>query len=454
MAVPHPITLSLGHETVRLSAKTGAAGLLIERESFAAAHARVLGPKITQVLLANDASIADFLKSDPHSARVTPVVDQLLREAHYVAPKAASPTNIEEQLAALNRLNRADDEAELLVGITSLVRTLGATSFMFFLVEDDASGQPVSYRILTSHAEALQTYVSLRMYAGDPCLVRARNSSEPFFTSDFGKIEKMHGARRALAERARSLGMKSLIVVPAHCRGSNQLGVLYVANNALPADNGEESLRASQAFFRALSAQVFEWYMKKEVATAFANTRLSTLELQILGARKRGFTLEVIAEVLNLTPTALKRTHLPSINRKLGTKSIHEATRLAGEQGLLPVVSDRKVAYIMYSPVSGVFLREDYSCPFFSKMIPGELEEAQIFDDIASAQEVIDRIMPNQKGLIQFRRVDVHCFATTATRDECVAAGLPSWESSGEGREQTPAQIDWPKSSDPSGAYH
>jgi DNA-binding NarL/FixJ family response regulator len=58
--------------------------------------------------------------------------------------------------------------------------------------------------------------------------------------------------------------------------------------------------------------------MKKEVAAAFVATRLSTLELQILSARKRGFTLEIIAAVLNLTPTSLKRTHLPSINRKLG----------------------------------------------------------------------------------------------------------------------------------------
>jgi len=292
------------------------------------------------------------------------------------------------------------------------------------------------------------------MYAADPALHRARSSSEPFFSSDFGKIQKMRGVRRNIAERARGLGLKSLAVVPAHCRGSSHFGVLYVATNTLPEDNGEERLRANQALFRALSAQVFEWYMKKEVATAFANTRLSTLELQILSAHKRGFTLDVIAEVLNLTPTSLKRTHVPSINHKLNTKSIHEARRIASAQGLLPIVSDRKVAYIMYSTTHGVFLREDCNCPFFSKMIPGELEEAQIFDDVASANEVIDRVMPNQKGLLQFRRVDVHCFATTATREECVAAGVPSWESESDGEEDRSASGDGPKTCGPSKTFH
>ena len=429
MATSQTVTLFFGHETVRLSAKAGSLGHLIERESFA--REQPLGPKVTQVLLANDANLRGFLKGDPHSDRVAPVVDDLLREAHYVPPKALSPSSIEEQLRALNQLNRSEDETDLMHCITSLIRTLGATSFLYFLAEDDSNGQPVSYRILTSHAEALQNYVSLRMYAADPFLVRSRHSSEPFFSSDFGKIEKMTGPRRDIAERARSMGMKSWIVVPAHCRGSKRFGALYVANNVLPADDGEEQLRENQAFFRALSAQVFEWYAKKEVATAFANTRLTSLELQILSAKKRGFTLDIIAEVLNLSSTTLKRTHLPSINQKLKTKNVHEAMKVADEQGLLAIVSDRKVAYVIYSPQHGVFLREELGCPAFSKMLPGEAETAQVFDDIASARELIQRVMPNQDRLVQFRRVDVHCFAASATKEECIAAGLPTWDSSG-----------------------
>ncbi|QIE30481.1 autoinducer binding domain-containing protein [Caballeronia sp. SBC2] len=448
MSSAQPVTLFLGHETVRLSASNGSLGHLIERESFASEQQ--LGPKITQVVLANDASIREFLKGDPHSERVGPVVDHLLREAHYVSPKSFASVDIRDQLKALNHLYRAEDETELMVCITSLVQTLGATSFMYFLAEDDANGRPVSYRILTSHAEALQNYVSLRYYATDPFLIRSRHSPEPFFSSDFGMIENMRGQRREIAERARAMGMKSWIVVPAHCRGSNNFGTLYVANNVLPADGGEECLRESQALFRSLSAQVFEWYMKKEVALAFANTRLSTFELQILSARKRGFTLELIADILNLSPTALKRVHVPSINHKLKAKNIHEATKIADDQGLLTVVSDRKVAYVIYSESRGIFLRADHGCPFFSKMLAGDLQEAQIFDDRASARELIDRVMPNQKDVVQLRRVDVHCFATTATKEECVAAGMPAWESEAE-----PAEVaEWPTHSVSSGSYH
>ena len=65
-------------------------------------------------------------------------------------------------------------------------------------------------------------------------------------------------------------------------------------------------------------------------------------------------------------------------------------------------------------------------------MVPGELEEAQVFDDVASAREVIERVMPNLQDILQFRRIDVHCFATTATKEDCVAAGLPAWESTDE----------------------
>ncbi|CAH2803817.1 MAG: hypothetical protein CBHOC_4268 [uncultured Caballeronia sp.] len=98
------------------------------------------------------------------------------------------------------------------------------------------------------------------------------------------------------------------------------------------------------------------------------------------------------------------------------------------------------MAYVLYSPTHGVFLRADCNCPFFSKMLPDELEEAQIFDGVASASEMIERVMPNQKSLLEFRRVDIHCFATTATREECVAAGLPSLESNSDQGVTLPGQ--------------
>ncbi|WP_075359424.1 hypothetical protein [Caballeronia sordidicola] len=52
--------------------------------------------------------------------------------------------------------------------------------------------------------------------------------------------------------------------------------------------------------------------------------------------------------------------------------------------------------------------------------MPGELEEAQVFDDVASAREVIERVMPNLQDVLQFWRIDVHCFATSATKEDCV----------------------------------
>jgi DNA-binding CsgD family transcriptional regulator len=450
MAALQPISLNLGHETVRLNVTPAAAGFLIERESFSTAPVGKVGPKITQVLLANDASISEFMKSEPHSDRVGPVLEHLLREAMYVAPESSEPASIEEQLAMLNRLSRATDEIELLYCINAVIRGLGATSFMYFLAQDDSSGQPASYRILTSHAEALQIYVSLRMYAGDPALERARGHPEPFFSSDFGKIQKMNGGGRKIAERARGFGMKSLAVVPAHHRGSNHFGVLYAATDTLPEENGEERLRANQALFRALSAQVFEWYMRKEASTAFRNTGLTPVELQILNAWKRGFQLDAIAEVLNISPTSLKRLHLPSINEKLTTKTIRSSVQVASDLGLLPLVSDRKVAYVLYSPKHGVFLRADGACPAFSKLFPGPTEEAQIFDDIAAANELIDEVMPNQRGELEFRRVDVHCFATSASREECAAAGLPWWEPDADQEDEDA----WVERNGPSSSYH
>lgn len=418
-------TLALGHEIVQLRAQSGRAGLLIERESGVSGR-RSDAVRITQVLLASERSVRGFLNGEPYPAAVEPVVSEMLRAAPQAVLPLQPPASTDEKLELLAQLAHAKDETELIARITPIGRLLGATTLFFFLAEEAADGQPASYRILTSNAEAAQVYVARKWYATDPFLTHARHSSEPFYSSDVGFLENLSGSLRDMGEWARAMDLKSWLVMPAHSRSSNKFGVLYAANSILPSDRGEEPLRLNQPFFRSLSAQLFEWYAKRDKAMALKTTGLSKIELQILNARYRGLTAEMIAETLGLTVTALRRTHTPSINAKLSARSILEATKIAAERGLLAVASERKVAYVVHSPQYGVFLREDYGCLFFSRVNPEDLDEAELFPDAESAQRILN-MMPSNHDC-KLHRVDVHHTATTASIDDCINAGLSGWE--------------------------
>ena len=217
--------------------------------------------------------------------------------------------------------------------------------------------------------------------------------------------------------------------MPAHHPGAHRFGALYAANSHLPSENGEEPLRKNRLIFQLLAAELLNWYARQEKALALKNSGLTTLDLQILNAIARGQRLDSIAEDLDISLHALRRRHVRSINTKLKTKTIVEAACLASEQGFLAIASERKVGYVIHSARCGTLLREDYGIPFWSDFNPAGLDDAQVFPDIESAKRTLEVIRFPQ-GECEFRRIDVYHTATTASIDECAAAGIPRWDPS------------------------
>jgi len=424
-------TLALDRETIELRAYDGETGLLIERESSARAK-RDGNVRVTQVLLADQPNISGFLAAEPYP-EVGPIIRHLIRDIALPAVAAnddgASGRSREEVLDLIAELPKAADESVLIKKTRAIVSALGAEVAFFFLADKGLNGEPESYRILViSETHVAQTYVDRRWLETDPCLTHAAKSQAPYFSSDVGELKNVFGSKREMSEFAWKVGFRSWVVLPTHALETNKFGALYAANSRLPADGGEELLRANWRLFKLLSADLLDWYVREEKVLSQKSSHLTTIELQILNAKARGETCELIAEALDISMYALTRQYFRSINTKLNAKTIAEAVRIAGERCLLANVSERKVCYVVYSPKYGIFLRREGSLgtmQFWSSS-PYEIDDAEIFPDAKSAQCFIDSLGPG--FVAAFHRVEVHYMARTASIAECVASGLPTWD--------------------------
>jgi hypothetical protein len=102
--------------------------------------------------------------------------------------------------------------------------------------------------------------------------------------------------------------------------------------------------------------------------------------------------------------------------------------RVAADRGILAIASERKVGYLIHSTRWGTFLRQVYGVPFWSKVNPEGIDEAQVFAGAESAQQILRTLQIGHD--CELRRVDVHHTADTASIDDCVAAGIPRWDPS------------------------
>jgi DNA-binding CsgD family transcriptional regulator len=420
-------TFSLGFETVQLRASHGRAGVLLERET-SAVTSRQDDVRITQVLLANQPNIRRFLETEPHK-EIEPAVEQLVSYALSEPARKTEALRGDEILDAINQIAQIPDETALVGKVLSIAQALGANTAFFFLGQNDAQMQMQACRILATSptgVAAVQVYVAKHWYATDPFLIRASKSHQPFFSSDVGFFENLTGSWHDMAEFARQFGLRSWIVAPAHNPRRTKFGALYASNSLLPSEQGEEVLRRNRLLFRELSLELLGWYEQNELALALAASGLSQLELSILHRVYNGETLDSIAQTLDVSKTALRERHIPSIRSKMSARTIVEAAKFAAEQGFLALASERKVVYVIHSPTFGIFLGEDLGVQWWSESNPEGLKEAAIFPDAASANRILD-LQPRGHDCV-LHRIDLHHAAQTASVEDCVRAGLHAWD--------------------------
>jgi DNA-binding CsgD family transcriptional regulator len=421
------ITYAAGRETVNLRARTSQFGGLLERESLFR-EGRNSETRFTQVVLANEANVHDLQRAEPYET-IRDAIPRLARAPLAASAKKAALAHDEDVIDLIRHLANAQDEAALLRQLMAVIRRLGAETTFFCLTEKGMDGAHQSYRVLSaSGVDLVQKYAEERWYATDPFMTHAAHSQQPFYSSDVGSIKYLDGSRREMAEFMRSFGAASWITIPAHGPEARFFGVLYVAMPDLPQDGGEEPLRKNRLLFKLIAGEIFDWYDRGERASSWSSSGLTRLELDILYLSAQGGSSAMIAESLGLSANAVTRRHFKSINAKLRTSSITESVRLAGARNLLPIASARKVAYVLHSPVYGIYLGSDHNVPFWSGIMPSGMDEAVVFSDIESAEAALTDLSLVRGHDVELKRVDIHQAAQTATINDCVRAGLPAWD--------------------------
>ncbi|WP_162244428.1 helix-turn-helix transcriptional regulator [Burkholderia sp. Leaf177] len=421
------VTFSAGHETVHLRARLSQFGGLLERESLLRLG-RNGETRFTQVVLANEANVQDLQRTEPHE-KIRDAIPRMAREPLAASAKKVPLGHDEDVIEMIRHLANAQDEAALLRQLEDVVLRLGARTTFFCLTEKGTDGAHQSYRVLSaSGVDLVQKYAEKRWYATDPFMTHGAHSQQPFFSSDVGSIKYLDGSRREMAEFMRSFGASSWITIPAHGPEARFFGVLYVAMPDLPEDGGEEPLRKNRLLFKLIAGEIFDWYDRGERASSWSSSGLTRLELDMLYLSAQGASSAMIAESLGLSANAVTRRHFKSINAKLRTNSITESVRLAAARNLLPIASNRKVAYVLHSPVYGIFLGCDHSVPFWSGVMPSGMDEAAVFADIESAEAALSELGLPHGHDIELKRVDIHQAAQTATINDCLRAGLPAWD--------------------------
>ncbi|WP_086381998.1 helix-turn-helix transcriptional regulator [Caballeronia sordidicola] len=421
------ISFCAGLETVKLRARTSQFGGVLERESLFR-EGRNGETRFTQVVLANEANVHALQRAEPYE-KIRDAIPGLAREPLAASARKAALAHDEDVIDMIRHLANAQDEAALLRQLMGAVRRLGAETTFFCLTEKGTDGAHQSYRVLSASGVGLiQKYAEEKWYATDPFMTHAAHSQQPFYSSDVGSIKYLDGSRREMAEFMRSFGASSWITIPAHGPEARFFGVLYVAMPDLPQDGGEEPLRKNRLLFKLIAGEIFDWYDRGERASSWSSSGLTRLELDILYLSAQGESAPMIAESLGLTANAVTRRHFKSINAKLRTASITESVRLASARNLLPIASTRKVAYVLHSPIYGIYLGSDHSVPFWSGIMPSGMDEAVVFEDIESAEAALLELRLPQGHDVKLQRVDIHQAARTATINDCLRAGLPAWD--------------------------
>lgn len=423
-------TFAIGAESFKYALRDFDDGAILERESINSGKNGEF--KVTQVVSVSDSAAMKFIQSDPHAQRVGPAIADSIRDAEMdfqLRSVAKARPLGKTTWQSIGKLSYQAGESSLINEAWRIIQALEGTMAFYFVGALDKAGEVESFRILILSSVGtapMQLYVQNRWYSTDPFLIHARQTQRVCYSSDVGKIENLTGSWREMGEFARSYGMKSWLVAPAHDPKSRHFGALYVANDQIPAAGGEEILRQNAVLYRALSQEMFEWLESRRRGQAIQNLGLTAEDLQILSGLTRQLPIEVIAKESGFRVTTIRDKYLPAIKRKFSVSRIDEAIAVADKLDILTAMAERKVAYIVFRKGFGIFLADEFGVKYWSQFNPSGIDRAKIFKDPIDARLSLG--ISDRNDEYSMGRVDVHATATSATVAECLLAGLPGWE--------------------------
>ena len=195
------------------------------------------GAKFGQLIEANAATaLYDSATSDPYAARLRARYDAVIHLVGAAEPRSETERwDIAGTIGAIDRIANCRSEGEVLVLVSSIVRSLGAMQFIcqwltFEPVSSPDADALESRYLVGCRPSWVQRHIAKLWYMNDPLVSYARSNAVPALSSQINLRRKDHW----LVTEARSQGSLNGLVAPAHLPGSDLMGLLYVSNNELP----------------------------------------------------------------------------------------------------------------------------------------------------------------------------------------------------------------------------
>ncbi|MCX4150029.1 MULTISPECIES: autoinducer binding domain-containing protein [Paraburkholderia] len=296
------------------------------------------GVALTQVIdVPNTATLHDFATADPyglqlaHSYRtIQRKFETALREISF---ERVSATGLDAE-QAIGELENCRTEGELLLSVRNVVTLLGGREFTYNWLrftepEPDRADLADARFLVGCRASWIQQYVAKLWYVSDPFIHYARTHVAPTRSSAIS----LHRQDHWLLTEARGHGLYNGLVIPAHVRGNELVGLLFVTA-ATPDGEGEDKLWERRQLFRALSAELLDWHIAHVRREALEQFRLDDQEATVLQMRRWGDSARDIADRIGVSESVAYKI-FQRINEKMGVNRISDAVAKAATSGMI-----------------------------------------------------------------------------------------------------------------------
>ena len=296
------------------------------------------GVALTQVIdVADVATLHDFATADPYGLQLAHSYRAMQRKFEAASAAAPSRPHSESGLDAEKAIGQVEScrtEGELLLVVKNIVTLLGGREFTYdwlrFTEPEPDRADLADARILVGcRASWVQQYLAKLWYVSDPFIHYARTHVAPTRSSAIS----LHRQDHWLLTEARGHGLYNGLVVPAHVRGNDLVGVLFVTA-ATPDGEGEDKLWERRQLFRALSGELLDWHIAYVRREALEQFQLDPQEALVLQMRRWGDSAKDIADRIGVSEAVAYKI-FQRINEKMGVKRISDAVTKAATSGMI-----------------------------------------------------------------------------------------------------------------------
>lgn len=238
---------------------------------------------------------------------------------------------IDQVLAAIQRLRTADSAATCLEHLVEATRAIGSRASLYLITIPEASGEISGIALFAcdpAFAQCAFERVSLEQH---PWVRFARSHAEP---ATHVEIESFALADAAALALARQHGFESYLLVPTMTgAGLGRTGLLCLGQDEDATFEGPDR-HLIRLLARALACELHDWFTAQLREGFMDHWQLQSEDVHLLALEWDGLGTKEIAQRLGLSQAAID-SRFQRINRRLNCNSRSAAARRAAEHGVL-----------------------------------------------------------------------------------------------------------------------